>query len=156
MITLLNQRTHQSILSQVTWPQKRRKDEERSTKETPEERKWPHQCQSLRVMLLVPHLLLYPALGKVMRSLRWTWALTRKLQLMPQGRFTLKTCCSWYVLIIDGSITVFYIFCTLDLGRLQFPPCVTLTPNYLQPDTIPVVTHYLMGNGKQVMGTYIE
>lgn len=73
------------------------------------------------------------------------------LQYMSQGRFTIY---SYYVLIRERLITVFSIFCTLDLGHLQFLPCVTLTPNYLQPDMAPVVTRYLMGNGKQVMGTY--
>lgn len=99
-MTPLIQRIRLSLLLRAPWPQKRRRDGGRSTKETPEERSWPRPCQSLLVMLLLLthlllRLLLCPALGKMKRSLRWTWALTRKLQHVSQGRFRVNArCCS--------------------------------------------------------------
>lgn len=96
-MTLLTQKTHQSLPLLALWPQKRRRDGGRSTKETPAERSWPRPCQSPLVMLLLlTHLLLLcPALGKMKRSLRWIWAPTRKLQHVSQGRSRANArCCS--------------------------------------------------------------
>lgn len=83
----LTQKTHLSLLQQAPWPQKRRRDGGRSTKETPEERSWPLQFLSpLALLLLLTHLLLLLLLlGKMKRSLRWTWAQKRRLQHMSQG-----------------------------------------------------------------------